>query len=266
MLATFGTMALLRRVDQEEPIVLFYTRFFFIAYILLSTFLHIILQALIIYRRDQTKIQVPKSTAPTSLGEAMAAAEKKFNDEQEKQKKEDDKDDNTDESKDETNGENNDETEQSETAKPEEPKMETVTIMDYDLAQLAKTRKSFITNACILAAIHYKMQSVSPLVISAVTGLVRLLTDDPLVAIHFLKSAPVGPLARPFKQPEGLLGTMFKGMTPPQPTNNPSQPFEELHDDGDEDDDDDQGPTTLNDMDDSNITSDFTNEEAKKDK
>lgn len=152
--------------------------------------------------------------------------------------------------------------------------------MEYDLRKLAAARKGWITNACLLAAINYKMESVSPLVMSVLMGLLRLFSDDPLFQIHIRRAPAVGNLTRPFAAPKNPLAEMLKDMTPkPEGTSDsassptvdaagghaPAQPLEDLHDDGEDEMDDDTPPPAIDDLKDDHIKSDFDDDDHSRD-
>ncbi|OSX68326.1 hypothetical protein BU14_3004s0001, partial [Porphyra umbilicalis] len=67
---------------------------------------------------------------------------------------------------------------------------------EYDLGVLGASKKALLMNAIILSGVHWKMGTVSPLVVTSLTGLSRLV-DEPLVQIYILGRASAGKLARP---------------------------------------------------------------------
>lgn len=260
MAVMFGAMAVMRRIDQEEPLVLLYTRILFASYVFITTLVYLFLHHRITSLRDTTHIKVPIPPKPPSLSEARAAASP------------DTTDQNTDTSK------PNDSSPRggtSESASDEE----VVTVMEYDLRQLETSRKAWITNACLLAVIHYKMESVSPLIMSALMGLTRLFAEDPLFQLHIRRSPAVGRLSRPFPAPKNPFGDMLKDVimkpedqaaqqtAPGGSTANAPQPEEDLHDDGDEEPEDVAPPPSIEDLKDDHIKSDFDDDsvdDAKK--
>lgn len=247
MAVMFGAMAFMRRVDQEEPLVLLYARLAYVTYILATAFVYVLLHLRIVSRRDVSLIRVPLAAKPPSFSDAMAAA-------QTDDKNDDDQPDKP-----------IDEPQKDEQQKPTD---ELITVMEYDLRKLAAARKSFVSNACLLAAIHYKMESVSPLVMSSLMGITRLLSDDPLFQIHLRGAPAVGPLSRPFTPPKNPLADMLKDLQPkpddpPANSQNQNEQLEDLHDDGDPDDDEheDAPPPNISDLKDDHIKGDFDDEE-----
>lgn len=236
MVVMFGAMALMRRVDQEDPQVLLYARAAFAVYITLTLLVHAFLHMKIVRRADLTLINVPivEQKPPFAMpkeekeegAEPLPAADK---DEEEKK-----------------------------------PKEEVMTVLEYDLGVLASARKSWISNAIILSLFHYKMESVSPLIMSGVMGLVRLLSDDPLFKLHVLNLPSVGVLQRPFAPEKNPLAAMLKEMAPkPEAeTDGHSRPAgapadaNDLHDDGESDDDEDP-PAGIAALSDDHVKSDF---------
>ncbi|GAB0498531.1 hypothetical protein MMPV_009877 [Pyropia vietnamensis] len=68
---------------------------------------------------------------------------------------------------------------------------------EYDAGVLAASKKALLMNAVILTGVHLKMGTVSPLVLTSLTGLTRLV-DEPLFQLYVLGRAAAGKLARPF--------------------------------------------------------------------
>lgn len=123
------------------------------------------------------------------------------------------------------------------------PQKRMTTVIEYDLELLKKSRQGWIFNTMLLTAIHYKMQTVSPLIMSGLMSFMRLVTDDQLVQLHLLGAAAVGKLKRPFPAEENPLAGLLKGMLPkPEDMNNNNKPEEELKDDGDDTEDEDDLP------------------------
>lgn len=311
MVAMFGAMAVLRKVDQEEPLVLLYARIGYLAYVAVGALIYALLHFRIIARRDATLISVPISKGPSlmdSFEQARKAAEKAELDRlaEETRDKRDDSSVASSASADSaakrklnkkpsnpvanaTNAANasansviasaspaggadgvdgSDDTDDVEDA--EEPQTEMITVMEYDLRQLASARRSWVTGSCFLAAVHYHMQSVSPLIMSAVMGVLRLITEDPLVQIHLRGAPVVGKLTRPFTAEKNPLAALMelapKGdpKTPRDAQITPADPEEDVHDTGEDDDDeeDDVVPSAITDMKDDHIKSDFDDEDG----
>lgn len=278
MVAMFGAMAVLRRLDQEEPLVLLYTRVAYLAYFGLTALVYIILHYRIIARKDTTLIKAPISTKPPSFSDALRQAKRTAEQEMEKKKEENDYDkdevsitsivatettdvDGKDKSSD---GENeDDETPRNDNEKKEE--YETITVMEYDLRQLASARRGWVMNSCFLAAVHYHMESVSPLIMSALMGFMRLIGEDPLVQLHLRGAPSVGKLARPFTAEKNPLASLFKDFAPkedkPGQVQDSSSPEDDLHDDGD-DDEDDEAPNGIPNLIDDHVKSDFDDDES----
>lgn len=250
MAMMFGAMAFMRRIDQEEPKVLFYARIFYMSYVAFTGAIYLLLHYRIVSRKDMTPLTIPVTPKPPSMREAFAkaqaAAEAKSSGEPEPEPQEE---------------ENSD----------EKPKERVVSVMEYDLQKLASARKSWATNACILAAIHFKMESVSPLVMSSLMGTFRLLFDDKLVQIHLRGAPAVGDLKRPFQAPKNPFADMMTEMQKNQEEESKktaieqnvqsSTAVEELHDDGDDDDEDEGPPPTIDDLKDDHIKGDFDDED-----
>lgn len=261
MALMFGAMALMRRIDQEEPLVLMYTRIFYTAYLVITALVYLFLHYRITTQRDTTKIEVPIPPKAPSMSEALVAARSQD-------------DETTPSSK--PSSASKSSPDENDSQKP--PEEEIITVMEYDLRQLANARKGWITNACLLAAINYKMESVSPLIMSALMGFSRLLADDPLFQIHVRRAPAVGNLKRPFAAPKNPLADMLKEMTPKAEETSDSattapaegggqqvaaQPAEDLHDDGDDDLDDDTPPPAIDDLKDDHIKSDFDDDDEE---
>lgn len=262
MSVMFGAMAFMRRIDQEEPKVLLYARIFYAAYVAVTLFIYGVLHLRILSRRNLTLVTVPVAPKRPSFSEAMekASAEAEARaaalegNSQPAQPKEEEQE-----------------------SEEEKNKTEVITAMEYDLRQLAHARKSWITNACILTAINYKMESVSPLIMSALMGIVRLLSDEPLFQIYVRGSPAVGSLKRPFAPEKSPFATLMKEMAPkPEDSmatagttatrtapSGATVDESDLHDDGDSEED--SPPRTIADMKDDHIKSDFDDEESKKD-
>lgn len=276
MVAMFGAMAVLRRIDQEEPLVLLYARVAYLAYVGFTVLVYVILHFRIIARKDTTLLKVSKSSNAPSFSEALQEA-RKAAEKAEEERKEENKDDdevsmtsivasemteNGDKNNISKRPKNEDEHADEDDKKEE---METITVMEYDLRQLASARRSWVTSSCFLAAVHYHMESVSPLVMSAIMGLLRLISEDPLVQIHLRGAPSVGKLARPFTAEKNPLANLLKDFAPKDTKSSQSdesaRPEEDLHDDGD-DDDDDETVSTVPNLRDDNIKSDFDDDET----
>jgi hypothetical protein len=80
-----------------------------------------------------------------------------------------------------------------------------ITVQQYDLSLLDSTRSQLLLQTALLLFLHWKMGSVSPLILQAVMGFFRQL-DDPLIKIHLFRQRDTGTLERPFKaEPNPLL-------------------------------------------------------------
>lgn len=73
-----------------------------------------------------------------------------------------------------------------------------ITVQQYDLSLLDATRSQLLLQTALLLFLHWKMGSVSPLILQSVMGFFRQL-DDPLIKIHLFGQRDAGPLERPFK-------------------------------------------------------------------
>lgn len=255
MAVMFGAMAMMRRIDQEDPLVLWYARAAFVAYVAVISVIFLLIHRSITARRDTSLLRLPVAAKTPSFSEAMAAAQKDAQPPKPASAGAED-------------GDDNDDDEEKEEAEADKPKDEVVTVMEYDLRKLAAARKSWVTNLCLLAAIHYKMESVSPLVMSVLMGAIRLFTDDPLFSIHLRGAPAVGPLKRPFVAPKNPLTDMLKDMQAksaqvaeaPQTQGPPGE--SDLHDDGEAEEDEADGPApTLADFKDDHIEGDFDEDE-----
>lgn len=273
MVAMFGAMAVLRRIDQEEPLVLLYARVVYLAYVGFTALVYIFLHYRIIARKDTTLLTVPKSSKAPSFSEAYQEARQAAEKAEEKRKRENGDSDEvsmtsivateTTENDDDSSTSKREENERAD-EDGEKEEMETITVMEYDLRHLASARRSWVTSSCFLAAIHYHMESVSSLVMPVIMGSLRLISEDPLVQIHLRGAPSVGKLARPFTADKNPLASLLKEFSPkesksPQPDET-SRPEEDLHDDGDDDDDDETVPNVPNIRDD-NIKSDFDDDD-----
>lgn len=136
------------------------------------------------------------------------------------------------------------------------------THLEYDLELLRTGRQGWILNTLLLTAIHYKMETVSPLIMSGLMGFVRLVTDDALVKLHIYGYPAVDKLKRPFPVEENPLAALLKGMAP-KPEDTP-QEGEDLHDDGDSDDGDTAPPPSVADLSDEHLAGDFDEDDEKK--
>ncbi|PXF49008.1 hypothetical protein BWQ96_01146 [Gracilariopsis chorda] len=253
MLVMVGTMYMLRKVDQEEPVVLLYARLAFVAYLIVVTSLYSLLHWRITSRCDLSPVTVPLNAKAPSFQEAMDQM-KKAAEEQQPQSSEAKTESESTDKKDEP--------------KKEEPKTETITTMEYDLRTLSSARRSWVMNCLILAAVNYKTESVSAIVISPLMTLLRFVTEDPLFLIHVAGSPAVDKLKRPFTPSESPFATLLKEMAPKEPTEDQKkkkdkQPVEDLHDDG-ESEEEDNGPTRLTELKDDHIKSDFDEDDEPK--
>lgn len=281
LMAMFGAMAFLRRVDQEEPLVLLYARIGYLAYVIFTTLMYVMLHFRITSARDSTIINIPVAPKAPSLADAWSnmkeAAEKaEAEAETEERRKNSISTEETatteaasssavakrPASSTEVTDDSDKKNDEAATDDKEEEPEEVISIMEYDLRQLANARRSWVTSTLFLAAVHYHMESVNPLVMSCVMGIIRMMSDDPLVQIHLRAVPAVGKLARPFTPEKNPLATMLSEMAPKDDKpkeDTPAQAEEDLHDDGD-DDDDDAGPATVVDQKDDHIKSDFDDE------
>lgn len=258
MLAMVGTMYLLRKVDQEEPIVLLYARLAFLAYVVVVTSLYSLLHWRITSRCDLSPVTVPAKPKSPSFKEAMEQMKKAA----EEQQSESSGEKADSESTDKQDGAN----EKDEQNKKEVNKTETITTMEYDLRTLANARRSWVMNCLILAAVNYKTESVSAIIISPLMTLIRFVTEDPLFLIHVAGSPAVDKLKRPFTPPESPFSTLLKEMSskePPKDQKTEKKPEEDLHDDG-ESEEEDNGPTRLTELKDDHIKSDFDEDDEPK--
>lgn len=263
LVVMLGISGALRLIDQEDALVLRYARLAYIAYLLFTVTAHALLHFKVTSRKDTNVITVPKQKKSASWSETMEkakeAAEKRTGDEEEEDKREN-------ESKDTDEGEEEKKDGEEEEKKEEKKvELETITVMEYDVRTLVAARRAFITNACILAGLHYKMESVSPLIMSGMMGMMKLLTEDKLVQIHIRGEPAVGPLKRPFKPPENPLGKLLKDFSGSKEESD-ATPGEDLHDDGDSEEDEADAPSALTDLTDEHIKSDFDEDETKKSK
>lgn len=139
----------------------------------------------------------------------------------------------------------------------EEPKEQEMTVLEYDMDLLRKARQGWIFNTILLTGIHYKMQTVSPLIMSGLMNFVKLITDDPLFKLHILGSPSVGKLKRPFEPEESPISAMLKGMLP-KPEDLEGPKGENLRDDGDDTEDEDEvtSPMTIQDLPEASVSED----------
>ncbi|KAK1863486.1 hypothetical protein I4F81_006041 [Pyropia yezoensis] len=177
----FGAMSLMKAVDQEDPQVIAYCRLLFGAYLFATWALHTYIHVGIARNGDKTtRVTVPaKPPSPFSLPPppppaaadgAVVAA-----------------------------------------AAPPPPAAPTVqSVGEYDAGVLAASKKALLMNAVILTGVHLKMGTVSPLVLTSLTGLTRLV-DEPLVQLYVLGRAAAGKLARPFAPEVNPLMAMMAG-------------------------------------------------------
>lgn len=225
-----GAMYLMRRVDQEDPAVLMQVRLGFSAYMMFTLFMYSVLHFRITRRRDSTKLTV---TEPKPAFAPPGVGE--------------------------GDGDG---------AESTEPKSYVTTVMEYDLKVLSSARKQWLMNAIIISLVHYKMETVSPLVMSALMGFMRLVGDDPLVKLHIFGMPAVDSLQRPFKPEQNPLLGLAKDFLPKlEPEGEQGsgagarrEQAEDLHDDG-ESEDDDEEPTAMADRSDEHVKSDFDDED-----
>lgn len=283
MAVMLGAMAFMRRIDQEEPQVLQYARMAYMVYIVITTTVYFLLHIRIVSRRDVTPVTVPIGDKPPSFSDAMAAAKGEMEKAAAEAEKAADGGESSDSEEEDSDKDGEEEKDgdgpQEDSSKEEEgPKEEVITTMEYDLRILASSRKSWLTNACLLAAVHYKMESVSPLVVSSLMGLMRLVADDPLVQIHLRGEPSVGKFARPFKQEKSPIAGLMKEFaakteeakeeTQTERSRRriaPSGEPEDLHDDGDSEEDE-SPPPAIDDLKDDHIKSDFDDDVAQESK
>lgn len=211
---------------------------------IVTSAIYFLLHVRITCNPDRTLITVPITAKPPSFSEAMKAAEKKAT---------------------QNASAVAEHTEDKEDEKKEQDKYEMVTTLEYDLRQLNASRRSWITNACLLAAIHYKMESVSPLIMSSVMGIIRLISDDPLFKLYILGASATAELARPFKTPESPLTALLKEMAPKPDKSSPHTSDATLadpDDDAESEDAHDSPPGTPVEIGDDHIKSDFHEDET----
>lgn len=146
------------------------------------------------------------------------------------------------------------------------PKERDTTHLEYDLDLLQSARKGWIMNTVLLTVIHYKMQTVSPLVMSGFMGFFRLVTDDALFKLHVMGHPAVDKLKRPFPVEENPLAAMMKSMAQ-KPDEEESTQGEDLHDDGESEEEDEVTPPGIAELTDDHVKGDFEEDaEPKKDK
>lgn len=176
----FGAMSLMKAVDQEDPQVIAYCRLLFGTYLFATWALHTYIHIGIARNGDKTtRVTVPaKPPSPFSLppppppagADGAVVA-----------------------------------------AAPPPPAAPTIqSVAEYDAGVLAASKKALLMNAVILTGVHLKMGTVSPLVLTSLTGLTRLL-DEPLVQLYVLGRAAAGKLARPFAAEVNPLMAMLAG-------------------------------------------------------
>ncbi len=144
----------------------------------------------------------------------------------------------------------------------EEPKERELTVLEYDLELLRKARQGWVFNTLLLTAIHYKMQTVSPLIMSGLMNFVKLVTDDPLFQLHVRGAPAVGKLQRPFEPEESPIAAMLKSMLP-KPEDLEGPKGENLRDDGDDTEEEDEAatPMSIHDMPEASVSEDEVEEE-----
>jgi hypothetical protein len=252
-----AAMLALKRIDQEDPEVLMYTRLVFAGYVLVSVIINVALYLRVLAARDLGIITVP-APPPSPFAPPAPAV---------------------------TDGANPG------TPVDEDAKDTQSTVLAYDLNLLQTARKSWLMNAVILTLVHMKTASVSPLLMSTIMGLTRYL-DDPLFKLHILGFQSEGPLKRPFPVDKNPLAGLLQGILPEAPSmapaasgssstshgdvNRRTQQFppayvEDLHEDEDDEDDndDEHAPVSLIEQDDPNdndFDSDGPADEPKKSK
>jgi len=91
---------------------------------------------------------------------------------------------------------------------PPEPTEQEKTVAEYDTEVLNQQRSAVLTSTLFLSFLHFRMGSVTPLVVSPATGLLKLV-DDPMTKLHILGHAAEGMLKRPFKKPANPLLSMM---------------------------------------------------------
>ena len=147
-----------------------------------------------------------------------------------------------------------------------QPTEREITVLEYDLEILNSARKGWLMNTVILTLIHYKMETVSPLIMSPIMAFVKLVTEDPLVKLHILGKPAVDKLKRPFAPEENPLAALLKGLAPKQENEQNEPEGEELHEESESDDDDD-APPAIADLTDDHLEGDFDDaKEPKKTK
>lgn len=141
------------------------------------------------------------------------------------------------------------------------PTVRETTHLEYDLDVLRTGRQGWLMNVLLLSAFHYKMQTVSPLIMSALMGFFRLISDDALFKLHILGHPAVDKLKRPFPAEENPLAAMLKGMMP-KPEEDGTTKGEDSDQD-DDDDDDGETPKGIVELTDDHVKGDFEDEDSE---
>lgn len=74
----------------------------------------------------------------------------------------------------------------------------TLTPCEYDKKECDKKLQSAFMSFAVIAFVHYKWGSPTPLLLQSVMQILNLI-DDPMVQIHIFKKPATGKLERPFK-------------------------------------------------------------------
>ncbi|KAA8491566.1 Uncharacterized protein FVE85_2581 [Porphyridium purpureum] len=181
MVIVLGVMSYMKNLDQEDPKTLLLCRGVYLVYALLMLAYHLYLHTVVTKKNDQRKIKVPVVANPWSQAQAQAAAAAAPD------------------------------APRSAPAPPASPEEEEKTVRDYDMGILVAQRKALLTNMAMMAFVHFKMGSVSPLVVSSVMGILKV-SDEHLFKLHVLGAAEEGKLERPFPtEPNPLMAMLGMG-------------------------------------------------------
>lgn len=107
-------------------------------------------------------------------------------------------------------------------ADPRPGGVETMTVFEYDLAQLKEAATGVVVQAVLILIIHLYWEATVPMVTTSVTALQRVV-ENKLVRIYFLGST--GPdFERPFKAEENPFAALLGGAQQQQAAPQPEQP------------------------------------------
>ncbi|CAD6576016.1 MAG: hypothetical protein CYPHOPRED_005853 [Cyphobasidiales sp. Tagirdzhanova-0007] len=90
-------------------------------------------------------------------------------------------------------------------AQPGDPTV--TTNRDYDLSQISKNFPQLAIGIVIMAVMHLRFKYTQPLLLQSIMPL-KGLYDNPIIKIWILGQRAEGDLARPFKQPAGLMSAL----------------------------------------------------------